>query len=360
MNYKITISLLNESNLVLTKDVPYYGSQGNKDIIQFDKHSITIMADRNRRYNENSIFLNVQNSLYNQVLKSLIIHYCFNGNKAGISEIKVEIKEKKSYAILCNRTFDDNTQPFPSFDSPIPFKIESLKVVLDEDDSSFVLRIVLLHWLGQGKTTDRLHKLESIWRTFERLCDYMRHSSLGDRSNISQGLDLMINELTNNPISYNSSASYVNAETISSLRKYRWREMIENNFPKTIVKPDKVLSTYNTYKKRLIDPFVDERVCSLMKELLAYRNTELHSCGLFNSIDVKLNANISSHFKKDIDIVALLCYYAYYLRNRLFHGQSLIRESIFDLNHSDDMQIERITTLLSILIIEIVNNFKSL
>ena len=356
MKYKITISLRNKGRLNFTEQAPYFNSNGATDTVSFVPERIEIVAERRKLFKEDDIFFNVQNSLYNQMLKCLQIHYCFEGLQAGITSIKVEMFGLSKYPAT-TRLFDDNFQPYPSFDAPIPFREDSLKQLLFEDGDSYVLRIIIGHWLSQGISTGRQRRLECVWRTFEQLCNHMRHASPQQRSNIAQGLDLMVTHLIANPGNYIHTADTVKSETVDSLRKLRWHDMIANNHSRPSGNSKK---TYENYKHRLIDPYTDQRVCSLMQDILVYRRRELQNFGLYTDICNDLTVKLANPIINDIDVVAILCYYAYYLRNRLFHGQTLVRVSIFDANQSDEMYIDNITLMLSTLTVELINNYQAL
>lgn len=356
MKYKVTISLKNKSGLNFTEQAPYFNSNGAADTVSFTPDSIEIVAERKKLFNEEDIFYNVQNSLYNQMLKCLQIHYCFEGSKAGITSIKIEGLGASEFTTI-TRLFDDSFQPYASIDAPIPFREVSLKQLLLEDDDSYALRIIISHWLSQGTASGRQRRLECVWRTFEQLCDHTRHASPQQRSNIAQGLDLMVAHLISNPGSYLHSADTVKSETTDSLRKLRWHDMIANNHSRPSGNSKK---TYENYKRRLIDPYTDQRVCTLMQEVLVYRRRELQNYGLYTDICNDLTAKLANPVTNDIDVVAILCYYAYYLRNRLFHGQTLVRVSIFDANQSDEMYIDKITMMLSTLTVELINNYQAL
>lgn len=355
LNYVVTISLKNASRLNFTAQAPYYGA-GGIDHVSFAPNTITIEGERGCRYTETDIFCNVQNSLYNQMLKCLQIHYCFEGSRAGITRIAIIVESE----VVAIREYTDAFQPCPAFDAPIPFEEVALRQLLLEDNDSYALRIIISHWLSQGETTICQRRMESVWRTFEHICDHLRHAAPGKRSNIAEGLDLMVQELTNHPATYPHAAALISGETKTSLRQFRWHDMIENNYPETLHAGSSLLYNYQKYKFRLCDPYVDERVCALMKDLLPYRRRELQNYGLYHVIEADLNNKIALHQTKDIDVVALLCHYAYYLRNRLFHGQTLIRGSIFEPVKSDEMRIEMLSTMLSILTVELINNYRVL
>lgn len=355
MNYKVIISLKNASRFSLTAQAPYYGSGIYTDMVTFTPRTITIEGERNARYDDAAIFHNVQNTLYNQILKCLQIHYCFEGSNAGVARIEVTADGE----FVGARDFS-TFQPYPSFDAPIPFDGTALRRLLLEDDDSFTLRIIISHWLSQGENTSLQRRLESVWRTFEQICNHLRHAAHGKRSNVAEGLDRMVSELTLHPTQYVHAGASVCSETKDTLRQLRWHDMIENNYPETIPGGSSLQRNYENYKARLCDPYIDERVCTLMKDILPYRCRELQNYGLYTAIEADLNNKIALHQTKDIDVVAILCHYAYYLRNRLFHGQTLVRGSIFEPVKPDEMRIGMLSDMLSVLTVELINNYHAL
>lgn len=355
MNYKVTISLKNASRLSFTQQAPYYGSGALTDKVTFALQAITIEGVRSTCYDDAAIFCNVQNTLYNQMLKCLQVHYCYEGCNAGINRIEV-IADGTPVAARDFAAF----QPYPAFDAPIPFDEAALRQLLLEDDDSFALRIIISHWLSQGEATGLQRRLESVWRTFEHICDHLRHAAPGKRSNIAEGLDLMVAELTSHPGLYAHAAAVVSGETKDTLRRLRWHDMIENNYPETVPGGPSLQRNYDHYKARLCDPYSDERVCALMRDLLPYRRRELGNYGLYTAIETDLNTKIALRQTNDIDVVAVLCHYAYYLRNRLFHGQTLVRGSIFEPVKPDEMRIGMLTDMLSVLTVELINNYRTL
>lgn len=356
MTYTITITLVNPSRLSFTAQAPFYGSGAQSDCVSFSPAAITIEGERNRSYTEADIFLNVQNSLYNQMLKCLQIHFCAEGARGGITRIQVTADGVP----VADRLFTAAFQPYPAFDAPIAFDEAALRQLLFEDDDSFALRTIISHWFTQGQTADHQRRLECVWRTFEQLCNHMRHAAPSKRRKVAEGLDLMVQHLTAHPTQYARVAALVAGETKDTLRRLRWHDMIENNYPETQPGASNLLVSYQKYKLRLCDPYADERVCALMRDILPYRRRELQNYGLFTAIETNLNTKIAQHITRDIDVVALLCHYCYYLRNRLFHGQTLVRGSIFDPHKTDEMRIDLLTSMLTVLTVELINNYRAL
>lgn len=361
MKYQIEIELLRECGAEFVAAMAYHHSGAKRDVVRFERGRIVIEAERKHRCTEEDVFMNLQHSLYNQLVKVLLVHYCQAGSRAGIRRITVSEVKGTGPVALFGRAFSAGNernypQPFCAFDGPVGFDVEALKGVLGEDDDSYRLRIVLLHWLSQGMYVgDRQRTLESVWRTFERLCEYHLHEALDKRFIVATGLSAMISEVMSHSLCYPRTCAAVAGETVESLRKLRWQEMIENNYPKT--KPgSNMLKNYREYEANLITPFVDERVVALMQEVLVYRRSELQRYGLYNNVEAALRGKVALRQRRDVDVVAVLCQYIYFLRNRLFHGQLTMRVSIFDDLNSDNMRLDFLNNMLETLCQELINN----
>lgn len=356
MKYLVTIKLANSSILHKGYNIPYYMSGTKTDEVVFNANNIIIRANRGKLYSEKDIFLNVQNSLYNQLYKCLLFHYALNGERAKIVAIVIDVVGFSGNPIHYERCFNNENQPFPLYKSPIAFKPQVLELLLNETDESFLFRLIMGHWMSAAvQDNGKIRKLECIWRTFERLCAYHRHRSISERPNITDGLKQMIGELTTNPQYYPQSSSFVHSFTYEYLRGFLWHDMISNNYPKGGNE-----NKYRDYVRYMVRPFTDVRVMSLMYDVRKYRKRDLIRHGFYSSMKSDCEHKINNPSQKDIDIVALLCcHYAYYLRNRLFHGQSLVRSSIFRHNE-DDMRLCKISLLLELLTIELINNISNL
>jgi hypothetical protein len=91
------------------------------DTFEFSNSYIKIVANRNKKYSENDIFFNVQNSLYNQMYKCLLFHYVINGSNSQIEKIAIDVYS----ALICEghyeRDFNAENQPFPLYSPTIGF-----------------------------------------------------------------------------------------------------------------------------------------------------------------------------------------------------------------------------------------------
>ncbi len=356
MKYIITIGLNNTSIVNQTFNAPYYHSNGKTDKFEFNGNSIIIEGERGKKMSGSDILFNVQNSFYNQLLKTLLFHYCINGNSAEINSISIKlIQNGKETELICQQ-FTRDKQPFGICSSPIPFDQSSLSLLFGEGDINYRLRIIVTHLLQAITESDVVKKLEGVWRAFERIAVYLLKQPLTKRPNISNALNKMLKEITTRCSRYSNTARLVHGMSVANLRQFRWHDMIENNY-----QPTASLDKYREYKQKLSDFFVDYRVAQINLDLLHYRATELRSFGLYDQIENDCNVNITNHITKDVDLIAFICCnYVYFLRNKLFHGETVVRRSIFDFSDSDDLRLNELIKMLTTLTVELINNFNNL
>ena len=356
MKYIITIGLNNTSIVNQTFNAPYYHSNGKTDKIEFNGSEIIIDGERGKKMSGNDILFNVQNSFYNQLLKTLLFHYCINGSRAEIRSISIKLIQNHDETELISQQFSRDQQPFRICNPPIPLVPNSLSLLFGEADINFRLRIIVTHLLQAISESDVIKKLEGVWRAFERIAVYLLKQPLTTRPNISNALLKMKEELITNSSRYSQTAQLVNGMSVADLRQFRWHDMVENNF-----QPAASQNKYREYKQKLSDSFVDYRVAQVNLDLLHYRATELQSFGLYNQIVNDCNSNVTNHITKDVDIVAFLCCnYVYFLRNKLFHGEAVVRRSIFDFSNSDDLRLNDLIRIMTTLTVELINNFNNL
>ena len=68
MKYQIEIQLRNACGAEFVGQVPYYNSGARRDTVRFEKGRIVIEAERKHRIVEADVFMNLQHSLYNQLV----------------------------------------------------------------------------------------------------------------------------------------------------------------------------------------------------------------------------------------------------------------------------------------------------
>lgn len=362
MKYKIEISLAEDSRIVKHLHCPYYHSNGKTDTVTFSPKCIVIEADRGKSYTEDDIFTNVQNSLYNQMLKTLFYHYSVNGKNSAISHIKVTSEAQGQETEIAEKVFSESNQPLPVVESPISLDVNTLEMLMDETDASYDLRVVIAHWLKAMGETNVRGKMECIWLAFERLCIYRRHRNRNETPYVSISLMEMAKALKVHGNMYPRALSLVSHMTYTDLRRLMWHDLIEETYKihSNPYKPKELDDFEKKYLNGFAKQFDDTRVVQLIYDTRKYVKDELNAIQEYANLKSLLEGKINAGVSCDADLLALLsCYYAYFLRIRLFHGHALMKCSIFD-KQSDKMGVGMIEEILETLVGEVINNFRNL
>lgn len=359
MKYIIDITLAEDSKINKILSCPYYMSNGKSDTVTFTAKGISIEAERSKSYSEEDIFNNVQNSLYNQMFKALLYHYSVNGDKAVITRITVTVIATGKHNVLATKEFEDNDQPLPVAAPLMTLDQASLQLLMEETDDAYNLRLAMVHWISAMGESDKKNRLECLWRAFERICIYRRHRNRDEIPYVSKALLEMVKELQMNSARYPLAMSFANHMTYDELRKLMWHDLMEGTF-KNRYKLN-INREISIFKQKYINDFVkqfeDVRVVTLLYDTLNYMKKELTVIAEYSNVKTYLSNKINANVIRDADVLALMtCYYAYFLRIRLFHGHSLVKCSIFD-KHSDNMGVGETARILETLVAELINNF---
>lgn len=98
----------------------------------------------------------------------------------------------------------------------------------------------------------------------------------------------------------------------------------------------------------------------MLQATLVYRDGELNTHGFLNDINNHLSAAIANPVKRNEDIVAILCgYYAYYTRNKIFHGEFSERSFNICRSREDDI-IDKLNGLMYKLTFELIEAYQLL
>jgi hypothetical protein len=323
-----------------TIDAEYVNSGDNKDSFHFMSDKMVLVAFRSKKYIDGQILSNNQNSIYTQLLKGLLFYYSMSEDFPTIKEIEITRKytRLKDYNYLeCN---SDIIQPIiSSLKKTLFFDKSKIEVLFEETTKGAAIRIALSYWLKGVASTERYYKFEHLWKAYDRL--FMYHG------NLPKGVDCMIvlrTLIIDNESLFLESKAITNAYCMNDLRRFRWRNCILNDYNT----PNKTEAF-----KNFILRYHDSRIMNLFSSILPYREANL------NSIDLsRVRNHISTHLtvSSDIELVTLLSLkYAYYVRNKMFHGE--IPDSTFKVHETnEDFEIDKLNELLSALIFELLNN----
>lgn len=343
--YSVKISLTedNESANIGNRNAEYKGGGSSKDTIIFSVNEINIELYRSRKYEDGSILSNSNNSINVQIRKALLCYYGISARLPMIRNISICRREHNG---LCYNYMECKSfiQPLNINQSSCPrsfvFTPSIVDLLLEESLKGKSFRIAMSYWLKGCVSNDEYFKFDRYWRAFNRLFMYQG----GDAKEINCMI-AMRNFILQNEIHFSRSISETNRYSKSQLHSFRWNKMILND--------------YDTRKKNktLVD-FVlrnhDRRIMELFKEKLVCRMQFLTDAG-FDSI---VNSHINQHSTtiQDGELVTLIAIkYAYYIRNKFFHGE--FPDGTFKIkNDNIDQEIQRINILLEILVWELIEN----
>lgn len=355
-NYIIKIKFSQRNSFVGNIDnVPYKNSGTFGDSFIFKNKEICIIASRSSIYNENAILNNTSNSIYQQIFKALLYCYAINLSSIQLRSISITRKTVRKEEEVVTLRYDKNTQPLQgNITSLINFNATNLTVLLQEDDKAETFRNILSHWLKGMSSTDRYYKFERLWRTFEQLSFYSNRASVDNKE--FDALRNMRNFFISNPNYFIHTKNLISTMTYDELRKFQWRKLILNNYPKGGTQ-----KAYKGYQDYFVLANTDYRIMNLLDETLVLRQNELNHYGFIANIQNHITFYKQHPQNDDMQLVALLCCkYSYFLRNKMFHGEIVDKTFSFIPNNNDDILIDKLNELLGIVTSELINSFNNL
>lgn len=354
-NYKITIhiSRTNTISEIIT-NVPFPNSvHGSGDTISFSKQKITIQAVRSRKYKLSDIITNKYNSLYGQIFKSLIYLYAVNGGKINIRSIDIERYTTRTRDPKFSANISAEEQPIKNnFALTYPISNFVKRKIWEEDIDAYSIRTILTIWLAAISSTDRYYIFEKSWRTFERLCYYKSRtiSNLTEFKAIVNLKDYIFHNLPLFPDSLNIASSITSRE----FNKYDWTGYIRSEFL-PLSKSIKPKPYTEIYQNHLVSCNTDWRIMRMLNDTLTIREAELKHHGVYNPINIYITTQMGLHTTANEQVLCILCCkYAYFLRNKMFHGEKPDYTFTFSENTIDNKIIDKLNYLFSSLINELL------
>ncbi len=311
-----------------------------KDEFVFYPKELMIKISRSKIYKDGNVLNSNLNTIYNQIIKALLYYYSLSNDFPEIKKIEIIRKRSKlnnySYS-ECNSgiiqpIISDKTKAFQ-------FNKDKIKILFEETEKGKAIRIALSYWLKGISSSERYYKFEHLWKAYNRL--FMYHG------NSPKEVDCMVsmrNHIITNEEFFNNTKSITNSYSIDILRSFRWRQLILNDYDKQ--------SKTNAFKCFVLR-YKDSRIMDLFSSILPYRSNYLVAESLLSDVQNHITANLSSNC--DAELVTLLSLkYAYFVRNKMFHGE--IPDSTFKLHETnEDIEIDRINEILSSLVFELIN-----
>jgi len=344
--YIIDIYFKKSNNNFIDYQLPssYSGSRGFEDNIQIKPTHIKIIACRSKKINLDDVFYNHNNSMYIQIIKSIIFFYLNSKVYTTINKISIErfrkqklldskeIKSKDLSQILSKNFIPLNTE----------FKFENLKKLFDDDEKGKAILIASSYIVKASATSDEAERFEHLWKALNKLYKFIG----GNKNELNCQVTLR-GFILNNSYEFPLSKKNVTRITEEQLyQKLRWRAFISNNF-NTL----KQTEAFSDFIKR----YSDVRIMSVLKKTLDYKEEHLKNKNLYSSTLDYINSKIELNNNLDTEMIAILCIkYMYFVRNKLMHGEN-IDSTLRLLPNKELNELTWLNSILKALVIDLIN-----
>lgn len=321
--YKIVISFNKGQciNPLGTQNLAYYksGATIRNDHVSFFKKVIKLVAERKDFYSANDILYNPQISIHHTIERAIMLYYANSTNFPKINRIVISANCPNPAKNYIFETYKSNTPQIFEFaiTRNTSYVISPSTNWFGLDDKGNVLRISLSYWLEAISTVVPQIKFERAWTAFNTLYTYY-----GRKKRECDNHSYIKGQIRANQALFTQSITISSTMTSTMIRSYRWKKWI----------------------KAQIDRKYFDLLESIMTNLQDSRLKQVFG-GLFNSRDITSrfidsanpvkNAQIQAKLVNiqtalavpggvnDLEVTLLLCVtYAYFLRNRRFHGGS--------------------------------------
>jgi hypothetical protein len=341
--YKITVefSKSNQSCKVGAIKSNYLSGKANEDEFIFYSKSFVLLASRSTIYDDNTILLNNNNSVNNQLFKGLLFYYSLVKSFPKIKKISIIRKRTKLADYTYTIDYSKIIQPIivNNINNPFSFDKNVIKELFNESDRGNAYRVALSYWLKGIASSERYYKFERFWRAFNCLYAYEAQGKTD-----FEAMRNMRTYIANKSNLFSKTIEIIKSYEDEDLRKFRWRHLILNDYPN-----QNKMEAYKEFVKR----YSDSRIMKLFKDIIVYREDMLKNAGFYD--DVLSHIKKNEHVKKDIELVTILSIkYAYFVRNKMFHGE--MPDATFKIydNYIDE-EIDMLNEILATLIFEIIN-----
>lgn len=345
-HYHVTLHFKGDGLLskIGRKTSGYTGTHGYHDTFIFYQKTIHLVLSRTKKYEDGAILSNASNSINTQIIKALLCYYSQSNNFPIIDKLSI-IRKKAGTADYEYTETSVINQPLSSkVTRSLSCSSAIIDGLLEDNLRGQSLRVAMSYWIKGIASDDVYYKFEHLWRAFNRLFMYQ-----GGQSKEFECMSAMRVFIIDNAAAFPRTLSFVDACSEEKLLSFRWSKMILND--------------YDTQKKtRALKDFVeryhDARIMRLFQQKLACRNMFLQNEGYLIEVNNHINSNLTSEC--DAELVTLLALkYAYFVRNKMFHGEMM--DGTFKIRQNNiDKEISHLNELLEILVLEIMENYQLL
>lgn len=140
---------------------------------------------------------------------------------------------------------------------------------------------------------------------------------------------------------------------------FDWEGYVEGSFKHTTSTDSKLYK--NVFPNYFVGLNTDERIVKVLRMILPLRSSELSNNGTLAVVQSHITTNLATLTRSDEQVLCILCSrYAYYLRNKIFHGELPDFSFNFSQGTQDDKRLDKINLLLEDLNYELLLDFNAL
>lgn len=359
--YKICIHIARNNSFIGTiNNVPFASAPaGAFDEVKYSKQKITIIANRSKKFRADEILKKKGNSLYGQILKSIVFLYLKNCERIRITKITIDRTTKRTQDPTFEYEIDKYMQPLAD-DFSLRFAIPDaiIDLIWREGRDYANLRSILTHFLCGLSSPDRYYIFERLWRAFEQLCLF--HNRADSENRDFKALAAMRTYIAGHLGDFPEALNEANKFSALAFKKFDWEGYVKNEFP--ILADGATRKMYeNKFKVYFVTNNRDLRVVKMLEDIVSLRTAEMTHFG----IDADVNSHITSYLAlrecHDENVLTMICCkYAYYLRNKMFHGEIPDFTFTFAQGTDDDQRLDKINSLLELLCYELLLKYDRL
>lgn len=322
----------------------YSGAHPYSDTFVFYQKKCQLVLSRTKKYEDGTILTNANNSVNAQIIKALLCYYSITRDFPVVDKITIVRKSTRTADFLYTEV-NTITQPLLNKTSRTlscdPVIVNGL---MENNQRGQALRIAMSYWLKGISSNDVYYKFEHLWRAFDRLFFYQ-----GNKSTDHDNMVIMRQFILDNSRSFTRSIGITNGYSEEKLYSYRWVRMILNDYD-TQRKTAALVDFVNRYH--------DGRIMGLLKQKLVCRNEYLTNEGLLEKVHSHITSNLTTRI--DAELVTLIAIkYAYFVRNKMFHGEVIDRTFRVKENNLD-VEMINLNELMEVLVMELMENYQLL
>ena len=327
------------------------GNPGDK--FTFKSSCIVIECKRSNTQKKEEVENNPGNTIHVQIKRALLLYYAANVQRTRVYSISVHKIIRKTKTLIAELIYDEKNQPLHLTSVPAMYQF-NLGLLMQNGlgVDSRLYETILSHWLGAWTVSDRYEKFARLWRCFEQLSVKAHH---GAGFQEKQRLESLRNFIRGHAGNLPESCNHVNAMTYAEFRAFFWKLLIFNNFKRSAG-----AGKYEEYRDHFVLPYRDERVMQMLSDTLIYRTNELTTHHFIAAITGHLTTELAHAVKRNEDVVAILSgYYAYYTRNKIFHGEYSERSFSICKSSEDDI-VDKLNALMEKVTYELIDCYQIL